>query len=223
MGKDNRTNFFWPSFTDLMTSLFFIMLVLYVLTVLKLNTTIKLQKEKLSIIEAVEENLKPLKNDTLLFAYEEAYKRFKLAFDVKFNKDKYAVGLDDHLLNPVQTRSMILDAGEKLKVVVDKLKTAKESNPKLKNVSYIIIISGYASNDNTDKIHNYELSYKRALTLWSYWKENNIDFEAPEYKDLIDLHIAGNGWGGIGRLPGNQEEDNQRFLIQVFPKIGDIK
>lgn len=223
MSKLRRESFFWTSFTDLMTSLFFVMLVLYVLTVLKLNTTIKVQKEKLSIIEAVEENLKPLKNDTILFAYEEAYKRFKLAFNVKFNKDKYAVGLDDHLLNPVETRNKIRDAGDQLKIVVDKLKIAKESNSKLKNVSYIIIISGYASNDNTDKIHNYELSYKRALTLWSYWKQNNIDFEAPEYKDLIDLHIAGNGWGGIGRLPGKQEEDNQRFLIQVFPKIGDIK
>ena len=100
----NKVNFFWPSFTDLMTSLFFIMLVLYVLTYLKLSTTIKLQKEKLAIIEAVEENLKPLKNDKVLFTYEEEYKRFKLAFDVKFNKDKYAVGLDDHLQNPKSCR-----------------------------------------------------------------------------------------------------------------------
>ncbi|MCX6318978.1 MAG: OmpA family protein [Bacteroidetes bacterium] len=221
--KHTSHGFFWPSFTDLMTSLFFVMLVLYVLTVLKLNTTIKLQKEKLSIIEAVEENLKPLKTDTLLFAYEGAYKRFKLAFDVKFNKDKYDIDQDDHLLYPEETRQKIVDAGNKLKTVVDRLKKAKESDSKLKNVSYIIVISGYASKDNTDRNHNYELSYKRALTLWSYWKENYIDFESPKYKDLIDLHIAGNGWGGVGRLPAAMEENNQRFLIQIFPKIGDIK
>ena len=75
--SSKKSDFFWPSYTDLMTSLFFIMLVLYVLTYVRLNTTIKLQKDKLSIIEAVEENLKPLKKDTTLFRYEEQYKRFK--------------------------------------------------------------------------------------------------------------------------------------------------
>jgi outer membrane protein OmpA-like peptidoglycan-associated protein len=224
MKKNNTTtNFFWPSFADLMTSLFFIMLVLYVLTFLKLKTTIELQKEKLAIIEAVEQNLKPLKSDQGLFVYEAAYKRFKLSFDVKFNKDRYAIDLNDHLINADATRAKILDAGRKLQAVVNQLKQTKESDDKLKNVSYIIVISGYASNDGTDRNHNYELSYKRALTLWSFWKENNINFEAAAYKDLIDLQIAGNGWGGIGRLPQGKEEDNQRFLIQIFPKIGDIQ
>lgn len=221
--KQSNTSFFWPSFTDLMTSLFFIMLVLYVLTYLKLSTTIKMQKEKLAIIEAVEENLRPLKKDTLLFAYEEDYKRFKLAFDVKFNTDRFNVASDYDLANPSTTREKILDAGRKLLAVVNSLKKAKEADPKLKNVSYIIVIAGYASKDNTDRDHNYELSFKRALSLWSYWKSYGINFEASAYKDLIDLQIAGNGWGGLGRLPTTQEEDNQRFLIQVFPKIGDVK
>lgn len=221
--KSNKTDSFWPSYTDLMTSLFFIMLVLYVLTYVRLNSTIKLQKEKLAIIEAVEENLKPLKSDTSLFVYEEEYKRFKLSFNVKFNSDKYAVDLNDHLINPIPTRIKIRDAGFKLKSIVDKLKISKETNVRMKNVSYIVTIAGYASNDNTDKMHNYELSYKRALSLWSYWRENGIDFEADEYRGLIDLQIAGNGWGGIGRLPKENETDNQRFLIQIFPKIGDIR
>ena len=49
MKKSNDS--FWPSYTDLMTSLFFIMLVLYVLTYVRLNSTIKLQKEKIEIYE----------------------------------------------------------------------------------------------------------------------------------------------------------------------------
>ena len=76
--KSKQENSFWPSYTDLMTSLFFIMLVLYVLTYVRLSSTIKLQKEKLAIIETVEENLKPLKKDKSLFVYDEKYKRFKL-------------------------------------------------------------------------------------------------------------------------------------------------
>jgi hypothetical protein len=35
--KTKELGFFWPSFTDLMVSLFFIMMVLYILTYLKLT------------------------------------------------------------------------------------------------------------------------------------------------------------------------------------------
>jgi outer membrane protein OmpA-like peptidoglycan-associated protein len=216
-----KNDYFWPSYTDLMTSLFFIMLVLYVLTYVVLNNTIRLQKEKLAIIETVQQNLKPLKNDTTLFKYEDAYKRFKLAFDVKYNKDKYSISNDD-LLNFSFTVNKIKQAGMRLKSVIDTLNILKTTNYKLRNVSYIVSIAGYASRTGTEE-HNYILSYQRALALWSYWKKIGIDFEQKGYEQLIDLQIAGNGWGGIGRLSGSKEEDNQRFLIQIFPKIGDIR
>ncbi|MBB5635299.1 hypothetical protein HDF26_004562 [Pedobacter cryoconitis] len=225
MRKD-KSDFFWPSFSDLMTSLFFIMLVLYVLTYVKLKLSNKVLEQQLQIIKTVEANLQPLKNDKELFEYEENYNRFKLAFDVKFEADKFAILQDGHLINAVATRAKITQAGEKLKAVIDRLKLEKEKDPALSKVSYILVIAGYASKDFNPKrmVHNYELSYFRALSLWSYWKNNvGIDFESPEYKNLIDLQISGNGWGGVGRLPGNQESDNQRFLIQIFPKIGDIK
>ena len=220
--KSKDENFFWASYTDLMTSLFFIMLVLYVLTYVRLNSTIKLQKDKLAIIEAVEENMKPLKKDTSLFSYEEEYKRFKLAFEVKFKTNRFQIDNND-LENYYQTLSNIDKAGIKLKATIDNLLLAK-SNPRLKNVSYILVIAGYASKDKTGEYHNYELSYKRAWELWQHWKNDmQIDFEDPKYNGLIDLQISGNGWGGIGRLPHEVEENNQRFLIQIFPKIGDIK
>ena len=223
--KGNKSDFFWPSFTDLMTSLFFIMLVLYVLTYLQLNRKNQVLKKELKIIRTVKENLKPLKNDRKLFKYEERYSRFKLAFDVKFNFNKSDILKNGHLINPYETKVKILEAGNKLKDVIDKLKLLKKKDPTLNKVSYILVIAGYASQDKNDSTieHNYDLSYKRALSLWAFWKLRGINFESPEYKDLIDLQIAGNGWGGVGRLPVNQEEDNQRFLIQIFPKIGDIK
>jgi len=218
MKKGNK-DFFWPSYTDLMTSLFFVMLVLYVLTYVRLNSTIRLQKAKLEIIETVEENLKPLKAEKALFTYEEQYKRFKLSFDVKFVKDKFGI-TPDELINYDLTVNKIDQAGSKLKIIIDNLKKLKAANNKLKNVSYVLVISGYASRTGEEQ-HNYELSYERALSLKNYWRSKGIDFEMPDYNDLIDLQISGNGWGGIGRL--QNEEDNQRFLIQIFPKIGDIK
>jgi len=218
-----KNDFFWPSFADLMTSLFFIMLVLYVLTYVQLKRKNIVLEEKVKIIETVEANLKPLKTDTELFTFEEEYNRYKLAFDVKFNTDKSIILSDADLINPDYTREKIREAGNKLKVVIDGLKLKKESDPSMKNISYILVIAGYASKDKYSKSlpHNYELSYKRALSLWAYWKYTvGIDFESPDYKNLIDLQISGNGWGGVGRLP--DEENNQRFLIQIFPKIANI-
>lgn len=218
-----KNDFFWPSFADLMTSLFFIMLVLYVLTYVQLKRKNIVLEDKLKIIETVEANLKPLKEDSQLFTFEEEYNRYKLAFDVKFNADKSIILSDADLINPVYTREKIREAGIKLKAVIDGLKLKKDSDPSMKNISYILVIAGYASKDKYSKSlsHNYDLSYKRALSLWAYWKYTvGIDFESPAYRNLIDLQISGNGWGGVGRL--SNEENNQRFLIQIFPKIANI-
>ena len=55
--KKGKIDFFWPSFADLMTSLFFVMLVLYVLTYLKMKSkTLDLQNE-LNIIKKKKNNL----------------------------------------------------------------------------------------------------------------------------------------------------------------------
>jgi len=76
-------------------------------------------------------------------------------------------------------------------------------------------------------LSDYELSYKRAYNLWEYWKNIGIDFEADKYKGLIDLQISGNGWGGVGRYERDPEKfmknesKNQRFIIQIIPKIGN--
>jgi hypothetical protein len=227
-----KQNFFWPSFTDLMTSLFFIMLVLYVLTYLllkqeqkKLEQIVEVQKNKLAIIETVEENLKPLERDSTLFRYEEKYKRFSLAFDVQFNLAGVRIPAD--LQNPMETEKKIDEAGRKLDEVITNLSLAKKNNPKLKNVSYLMIISGYASNLPGDMEHiEYDRSYERAWYLWSYWKYHAHNFENNIYNGLIDLQIAGNGWGGVGRFSNNDlnmEKKNQRFVIQIIPKIGETK
>lgn len=223
--KKSKIDFFWPSFSDLMTSLFFIMLVLYFFTYVQLKKKNIALERQLKLIKTVEANLAPMKKDTGLFQYEEKYNRFKLAFNVKFNQDGYRIERDYELVNPVETRRKIEEAGRKLKTVIDSLLQQKLRDTSLNKLSYLVIIAGYASQDNNpDRLrHNYDLSYNRAFNLWQFWKSKMIDLEGGEYKDLVDLHIAGNGWGGVGRLSKQQETDNQRFLIEIFPKIGDFK
>lgn len=234
-----RQNFFWISYSDLMTSLFFIVLALFFITFVNLRKNEKKLKknekllqekvenlqQKLEIYNIVEENLKPLKEHHELFNYEEKYKRFVLSFDVQFKVNKYGIN-QKSLYAYSNTKKNIISAGDTLKATIDKLLIEKRHNEKMKNVSYLLIISGYASHlKGGSKRHNYELSYRRAYSLWSFWVSQGINLEQPKYKDLIDLQIAGNGWGGIGRWeydPFNDytnESKNQRFIIQIIPKV----
>jgi len=231
--SDGSEDFFWPSFTDLMTSLFFIVLVLYILTVALLKNSqfvmsqiVVAQEKQLRIIRTVEENLEPLQRDSTTFIYDPKFKRYQLAFDVRFGegrKDISPAGIDSYGTTIFQ----INDLGNKLKSLVDSLKAQKERDFALANISYLMVVSGSASDlpgDNT--YSNYQLSYERALALHIHWKVKlGIDFDAPKYHDIIEFQIAGNGIGGVGRIPGvtlNEEKKNQRFLINVIPKIGDM-
>lgn len=231
--SDGSEDFFWPSFTDLMTTLFFIVLVLYILTIAlfknaqyELKTIIAAQGDQLRIIKTVEENLKPLQNDSTTFIYDPKYKRYQLAFDVRFGiskKDISAAGIQDY----GSTISQINELGYKLKTLVDGLREQKLADPNLANISYLMVVSGSASDLKGDNDYrNYLLSYERALALHLYWKDSlKIDFDAPEYHDIIEFQISGLGIGGVGRIPGitvAEEKKNQRFLINVIPKIGDV-
>ena len=224
-----KDNFFWVSYSDLMTSLFFVMLVLYTLTYVMLQTTVQNLEQKLEVYDLVKENLNPLKENTELFRYEKEYKRFTLAFDVAFERGDSKIKRGK-LKRYSYTLSKIKSVGIELRKTIDLLAKKKTENKKMKNVSYLVIISGYASHLEHGTIsRDYELSYKRAFNLWYFWRNKmGIDFEADKYKGLIDLQISGNGWGGVGRFPRDsdrnfiEESKNQRFIIQIVPKIGEV-
>ena len=191
------------------------------------NDTLRTTADKIRLIQTVEENLDPLKNDTLLFRYEKKYKRFTLAFDVEFNIRGREINKND-LINYEETSKKIKDVGFELKQTIDELALKKISNPQMKNVSYLVIISGYASKlSNANQSVDYSYSYERAYNLWGYWKDLGVDFEENKYNGLVDLQISGNGWGGVGRFQRDEnnffknEIKNQRFIIQIIPKIGN--
>lgn len=225
-----KDNIFWVGYSDLMTSLFFVMLVLFGITYLglnknnrKLKNIVEIQKKQLAIVNAVDNALKPLKEDSTLFKYEALYKRFTLSFEVEFVKGKYRLSRGG-LKKFDSTIDKITGAGLKIKSIIDNLINEKEidTTGSLKDVTYLLVIAGYASHTGQSIRHNYLLSYQRAYSLWRFWKANHIDFESPKYKGLIDLQIAGDGWGGIGRIMPDNSEKNQRFIIMLTPKIGDL-
>ncbi len=80
-----KTNFFWASYADLMTSLFFIMLVLFVLTIAMMKRQQKATVEQLKRIVEIQNSVKEL--DTRYFYYQDEYKRFSLKEQIQFALD----------------------------------------------------------------------------------------------------------------------------------------
>lgn len=215
MSKNKKESFFWTSYSDLMTSLFFVMLVLFVLVIVLLNNKMKdnvrligdqekelVEKRKMDEITKSTQNI-----DATYFDYNTQYKKHVLKIQANFDKDK-----SEEKDLDVNTKESLIKAG---KVIQTKIDSIIQNNSDL-NIQFLIVIEGQASKDHASDRHNYELSYKRAYTLKNIWNSNNINFGQG-----CEVLISGSGTGGSMRE--KIESKNQRFLIHIIPKIGEIK
>lgn len=221
-----KESFFWTSYSDLMTSLFFIMLVLFILVVVLLHkrmeiyqgrlndlahaedTIIDLRKrlsaseEQIEAIMEVENSTKDL-NTSELFKYRPEYKKYVLNISVA-----YPVGGSDimemNVLNKEECLEQLYQAGIEIKSFLEKHHSNK----------YILIIEGQASKDSYSR--NYELSYERALGLLRYW----VDYRGLNFGGNCEIQISGSGDGKLNTYSMRETEEvlNQRFLIHILPK-----
>ena len=226
MSDKKNKSFFWASYADLMTSLFFVMLMLFVVAVVELNkknkelqgtnTQIKIEKDKLKAqldkAQEIETATRGLESE--YFEYREEYKKHQLTIDVNF-----PTGLSDiENCVPRATRDSLLAAGRKAKAFVDST-TARHPG-----IQYLLIIEGQASRDNYSQ--NYELSYKRALSLKKFWEKGDKDGQILFTDKNCEVLICGSGDGkqsGTGLMRESKEYLNQRFLIHILPKPGIIQ
>ncbi len=201
MKKNKDKNFFWISYADLMTTLFFVMLVLYVLTFIKLKLeqqTYKVKAKAFDEIKKIEESINNIDNN--YFRYSPKYKKHILNINVSFRSSSDNIGDIDR-----KTRKKLIQAGKSIR------KFMSSAN------KYLLIIEGQASNYG-DENFNYELSYKRALALIRFWESRNINISNLKNCELI---IAGSGERGVPR-DSVKEKNNQRFLIHILPKTGKM-
>lgn len=208
-----KTGFFWVSYADLMTSLFFVMLVLYVITFSVLQIELANANTKAIQLEKIEEIQKALETlDKEYFEFDKLNKRYKLSIDAQFRSGSNKI--TDISLDK---RQKIFKAGEEL---YNQLESVINSNP---NVDYLLVIEGntarYKDNFNNDPDRGYRLSYQRALALYNYWSSRGIDFRklAPQ----CEIIIAGSGYFGQSR-DNNNEQKNKRFTIQITSKVGKL-
>ena len=214
MSKNKKESFFWASYSDLMTSLFFVMLVLFVLVIVLLHNKMKdnirlIGEQEKELVEKrkMDEITKSTQNiDATYFDYNAQYKKLVLKIKANFDKDK-----SEEKDLDIDTKKSLIDAG---KVIQTRIDNIIRNNSDL-NIQFLIVIEGQASKDNASDRHNYELSYKRAYTLKNIWENNNINFGKE-----CEVLISGSGTGGSMRE--EIESRNQRFLIHIIPKIGEI-
>lgn len=234
----NNKDFFWPSYVDLMTALFGVILVLFVFTYhnfkkkeTELENLVEIKEKEAAILNKVKANLRLFEADKEIFLPDTVYNRILLAFDIQYRTGNqyYSITANDLKTDFHTTKGKLDVLGTRLKNIIDTLQYQKIHDSAMKDISYLLVISGSASNlpgDNEED--NYLLSYRRALSLYQYWKESlNLDFDSKKYHNIIELQISGSGTGGVGRFnspfkKGNkrEEEKNQRFIIHITPKIG---
>lgn len=211
MVKKERS-LFWASYADLMTSLFFVMLVLFIGSIVVLDQERREFKGKYETSEREKKVLQEINDatkniDSTYFDYKEEYKKHKLKIDVNYGTDHDQI---EEL--PIDIQDKLLAAGKKLR---DFVQETTSQNP---DIQYLLIIEGQASKIGPESI-NYPLSYRRAYGLKQFWENNNIKFTATNCEVLI----CGSGDGrqsGTGLMREKIEKLNQRFLIHILPKPG---
>ena len=199
-----KESFFWISYSDLMTSLFFIMMVLFVVTIGYLQYQKNATEQQLKKIQELQTAIQQLPSQ--YFEYQPAYKRFKLMEQIQFTRGRSII--------PDNYKQYLKDVG----FSIFKLIYTLNNNPKYKDldIKYLIVIEGMASKDYYP--HNFELSYKRALALYNLWRSAGISFNPS----VCEVQISGSGTQGIREFGGKEEYKNQQFLIHIIPKMGKI-
>ena len=204
MGKSKKESFFWTSYSDLMTSLFFIMLVLFILTIALLHNKITATQGELDKINELNTSIEKI--DRTYFQYDPTFMRHTLK-DINVSFRTNSAEISDLSAKDL---ARLDSAGHAIRTFM------LNAHRDIPEAEYLLIVEGQSSRDNY--YHNYELSYARALSLVKFWVSRDILFD-----DLpCELIISGSGQSSKFRnQPDNAtNKSNQRFVIHIIPKPG---
>lgn len=243
---DGRKNgAFWPSYVDIMTTLFAIMLILFAVSF----SRFKMKERQLQLLVDDYEKIITVYStvgsidSTRYFSYNEQYLKHLFTVDVEYQDKEYHIDkLKFDITDPAKAdnkRDSIIAAGNIIKETILKLENTDSTK---NNIRFLVVIEGQSSRipfKKNDWENNYTLSYLRAQFLNFFWKEHGIDLASIPRCELI---ISGSGESGVPRVIPNEEKlhklandnttyqqlwyeterKNQRFLIHIVPVIGNI-
>ena len=223
--KSKNRDSFWPSYVDVMTTLFAIMVVLFAVS----YSRFRVKEDELRKLADKYEEIKSIydmveKIDSSYFEFNKEYVKHIFRIQVKYQPKEFDIHkLEADKYNRVEAdslRNRIKKAGRVIESTILKL---QQSDSTKQDIKYLVVIEGQASRIPFDEgpwKNNNTLSYLRALHLHNFWKEEaGIDFSNM---DKCELVISGSGEEGVPR-DSLVEENNQRFLIHIVPVIGNIR
>ncbi len=221
---DGTKSSFWPSYVDIMTTLFAIMLVLFAVSYSRFKIKekellkYKDQMEEINSIYQAVDNI-----DKQYFEFNEEYLKHIFKINVNYQTKEfspYKLKQDEagDIAAANKVRKDLIAAGQEIKKTIENL----QKNDSIKtNIKYLVVIEGQASKIpfyESEWKNNNTLSYLRSLKLYEFWRdEAHIDFKKM---DKCELVICGSGEEGVPR--DKIDKNNQRFLIHIVPVIGDI-
>lgn len=243
----NNNGSFWPSYVDIMTTLFAITLILFAVSFSRFKIKEQQLKDKEIQLQLLVDEYRDIINvystvssidSTDYFGYNEQYLKHLFTVDVEYQQKEYRIDkLKLDLANKSAAdnkRDSIIHAGRIVKETIEKL---ENSDSNKNNIKFLVVIEGQSSRMKyaiDDYHNNYTLSYLRAQFLNEFWKKNGIDLASIPKCELI---ISGSGEDGVPRVtplmtnPTTPDEiknwvavesKNQRFLIHIVPVIGNI-
>lgn len=244
----NNNGSFWPSYVDIMTTLFAIMLVLFAVSFSKF----KIKENQLQALVDEYDDIITVYSTvgeidaSEYFDYNKQYLKHLFTIDVEYDTKQYK--MDRLLLDKEDKakadlkRDSVVAAGKMIKETIEKIEMLENADSLKNNIKFLVVIEGQSSRvrfDDGDWMNNYTLSYLRAQFLDKFWKENGIDLSSIPRCELI---ISGSGEQGVPRVVPDEEAlkhdypnakdyqkkwleeetKNQRFLVHIVPVIGNI-
>ena len=224
MRKKGDKDSFWPSYVDIVTTLFAIMVVLFAVSYSRFRVQEAELRKTADKYEEIKKIYQTVENiDPTYFEFDSTYVKHIFKIQVTYQKgefDLYKLMADrTNKTEADSLRRRIVAAGEEIQRTVQNLQNMHD---KKQDIKYLVVIEGQASADGyyiNPYFNNDVLSYQRALALHRFWQKNEIDFSAMPKCELV---ISGSGEGGVPR-DTTREEFNQRFLIHIVPVIGNIR
>lgn len=209
-GQNNGT--FWPSYVDIMTTLFAIMLILFAVSFarfkVKEGESEKIKQQLQEIVDEYDNILQLYTtvgeiDNTEFFGYNPKYLKHLFQINVEYQQKEFAIDrlqldmIDRDAAN--KKRDSIVDAGQLIQETINEL-NQKMPHTKDNNIKFLVIIEGQSSRipfNESPWENNYTLSYLRAQYLNEFWKANGIDLEKIPRCELL---ISGSGEGGVPRV-----------------------
>lgn len=242
MRRDRNRSSFWPSYVDIMTTLFAIMLVLFAVT----YGRFKLREGQLEMLVNEYEDIIDVYSQvdsidkSKYYAYDSLYLKHTLTVSIAYQDKEYNIKnkLEEDLYDTVKAdkkREDIRQAGILVQKTIQNLEKIGKNS---KNIKFLVIIEGQSSkipfNDN-DWQNNETLSFLRAEFLKKFWTDPVSQggcglFQHTSENDInskCEIIVAGSGEGGVPRyyytgekspISENPEDEKYHSITQVQAK-----